>query len=85
MGFYRAAAPELLRLVPLDDFTLAYHRPAGATHLLVEPAPQILTALQEKPSDLKALVAQFDVAPEEMAALVERLDELIAAGLVEVA
>lgn len=84
MMVYRAAAPELLRLVALDDLTLAYHRPAGATHLLAEPAPQIIAALQE-PSGLSDLMDRLEVADEDGAALAERLDELIAAGLVAAA
>lgn len=84
MTVYRAAAPELLRLVALDDLTLAYHRPAGATHLLAEPAPQIIAALQE-PFSLSGLKDRLEVAEEDCAALAERLDELIAAGLVAAA
>ena len=83
MPVYRAAPPEVLRCIPLDDLTLAYHRPAGATHLLAEPAPQIIAALQERPGDLGELVARFDVGANAIAALAERIDELIAAGLVE--
>lgn len=84
MTLYRAAAPEMLRLVPLDDLTLAYHRPAGATHLLAEPAPQIIAALQE-PASLSDLKDRLEVGNEDVAALAERLDELIAAGLVAAA
>lgn len=83
MTVFRAAPPELLWLVPLDDLTVAYHRPAGATHLLAEPAPQIIVALQEIPCDLNSLMARLEVRAEDEPALAERLDELIAAGLVE--
>lgn len=80
---YRAAAPDALKLVPLDDLTLAYHRPSGATHLLAEPAPQIVAALQDAPDDLAGLLARFDLCEDDAPALAERLDELVAAGLVE--
>ena len=80
---YRAAVPDLLRIVPLDDLTLAYHRPAGATHLLAEPAPEILAALQEKSDDVGGLLARFGLAEDQAAALGERIDELFAAGLIE--
>ena len=85
MGLFRAATPDMLRLVPLDDLTIAYHRPAGATHLLLEPAPQIIAALQERSFDLKGLLDRFEIDDQDAAALAERLDELIAAGLVEAA
>lgn len=42
--------------VTLDGFTLVYHRPSGQTHMLAQPAPQILAAL-----------AQGDAAPIEIA------------------
>ncbi|MBX9814121.1 MAG: HPr-rel-A system PqqD family peptide chaperone [Sphingomonas sp.] len=82
---FRAAAPGALRTVALDGLTLVYHRASGITHLLASPAPEILAALAE-PRDLAGLAAwldaRFDLAGGE-AALAARLDELIAAGLVE--
>ena len=83
MTVYCAPFPEALRLVPLDELTLVYHRPAGTTHLLAEPAPQIIAALQERPDDLAGLLTRFAAGEDEAAALAERLDELVAAGLVE--
>ncbi len=44
---YRAPPATALATVRLDEFTAVYHRPSGATHLLVEPAPEILAALVE--------------------------------------
>lgn len=82
---YRAAAPDQLCIVALDDLTAVYHRPAGATHLLAEPAPQIIVALQETPDDLDGLLGRFALGPDATPALAERLAELVAAGLVEAA
>ncbi|OYW23805.1 MAG: HPr-rel-A system PqqD family protein [Sphingomonas sp. 32-62-10] len=76
-----------LRVVPLDDLTLIYHRASGMTHLLAPPAPEILDALAAAPLTSAALLArladEFDLSDADPAALVARLDELVAAGLVE--
>lgn len=87
---YRAAEAALLIVEPLDVFTAIYHRPSGITHLLNEPAPQILEALAGEPLDLGALLNRLaerfdlgDMAGEGEAALRARLDELEAAGLVD--
>lgn len=92
----RRYAPERAdaRLVHvLDPVTLVYHRRSGATHLLTEPAPQILGALDVLgPADAAGVAAylgeRFDLSgdgdnPAE--ALIEaRLDELAALGLIRV-
>ena len=79
----------MLIVHPLDDFTLFYHRPAGATHLLSEPAPEIIAALQAGPADadtlLTRLAAQFDLSDDARTGILARLDELVAAGLVTTA
>lgn len=85
MTAYRAGPAADYRIVPLDELTLVYHRPAGATHLLAEPAPELLAALIEGQSDADALLARFALGEEDRAALTERLDELVAAGLVATA
>ena len=85
MSAYRAGPAADYRIVPLDELTLVYHRPAGATHLLAEPAPELLAALIEGQSDADALLARFALGEEDRAALAERLDELVAAGLVATA
>lgn len=82
---YRAASPDQLSIVVLDDLTAVYHRPAGSTHLLAEPAPQIIAALQEAPDDLDGLLGRFELGTDAAPALAERLAELVAAGLVEAA
>ncbi len=84
---YRAAAPASLRVVPLDALTLIYHRSSGITHVVDTPVPEILEALSEAPLTLDALLVRlaerFDLLDPDPAALAMRLDELIAAGLVE--
>jgi len=84
---YRGPAADALLQAPLDLFTAVFHRPSGITHLLAEPAPQILAALGGGEMDLDALLAALAVEHELVGAtreaLVERLGELTAAGLVE--
>ncbi len=84
---YRAAPPATLIAADLPPFTALYHRASGITHLLIEPAPEILVALADGPLSLDglrgALAARFDLADEE--ALAARLEELVAAGLVAAA
>lgn len=76
-----------LLIAPLDEFTAVYHRASGITHLLTEPAPQILAALGEGPVSLDALLARlardFDLTDGTREALAARLDELVEVGLVE--
>ena len=86
---YRAAAPEVLRIVPLDTFTAIYHRASGITHLVAPPAPEILAALRPAGLTRSALIARlaqdYDLLDADEAALAARLDELVAAGLVSTA
>lgn len=85
--FYRAADPATLRIVPLDALTLIYHRASGITHIVDAPVPEILEILGEGPRTVAGLLAvladRFDLADPDPAALAVRLDELVAAGLVE--
>lgn len=70
----------------MDGLSLVYHRASGITHVLASPAPEILAALAAPLSldDLLArLGADFDLIDGGREALVARLDELVAAGLVE--
>ena len=46
---YRTVAADLILVEPLDIFTAVFHRPSGITHLLSEPAPQIMEALVPAP------------------------------------
>nr|WP_197978299.1 HPr-rel-A system PqqD family peptide chaperone [Sphingomonas sp. CFBP 13603] len=74
-------------IAPLDEFTAVYHRASGITHLLTEPAPQILAILGEGTLSLDALLGRlgddYDLEDADRDALAARLDELIEAGLVE--
>lgn len=75
-----------LRVVPLDDLTLVYHRASGITHVLAPPAPEIIDALAAAPLTLSGLLARlsdaFDLADADPQSLAARLDELVAAGLI---
>lgn len=93
-GSRYAPEPPDARLVHvLDPVTLVYHRRSGVTHLLTEPAPQILDALDAiGPADAAGVVAylskRFDLTAEggeSAEALIEaRLEELAALGLIRV-
>lgn len=89
---YRAARAGVLRIEPLDPvLTAVFHRGSGITHLLAEPAPQILAALAGDGLAAAVLLhrlgAAFDLGDRDGDgdgdALAARLDELVAAGLVE--
>ncbi|MET0370919.1 MAG: HPr-rel-A system PqqD family peptide chaperone [Sphingobium sp.] len=86
---YRAEPDDALIVRALGDLTLIYHRPAGQTHLVISPVPEILAALREaggaSAETLRALLARaFDLgAPQEaVPALSRQLEELSALGLV---
>ncbi|PAX08567.1 HPr-rel-A system PqqD family peptide chaperone [Sphingomonas lenta] len=85
---YRAEPLSSLLIEPLDELTAVYHRASGITHLLGQPAPELLHALQEPATadDLLArLGREFDLADAHRDALLARLDELVTAGLVRTA
>jgi len=86
---YRAVPADALRIVPLDDFTLIFHRPSGLSHLVTAPAPEILELLEQGPLTRAALLARlgerFELADASVEALDARLGELVATGLVEAA
>lgn len=86
---YRAPSGDGLRIAPLDAFTAVYHRRSGITHLLAEPAPQILAILGEAGLTLDALLARlqadYELADGSRETLAARLDELVVSGLVETA
>ena len=85
-ALYRGPPEDGLLIAPLDAFTAVYHRASGITHLLTEPAPQILAILQERALSLDSLLDRlerdYDLADGTREALAARLDELIEAGLV---
>lgn len=86
-NLYRAAPAAALRIVPLDALTLIYHRTSGLTHLVDAPVPELLALLGDGPLTLDALLARlnadFELVDADPVALAIRLDELVAAGLVE--
>ena len=86
---YRGPAAEACVAMELEPFTAVHHRASGQTHLLAEPAPQLLAALTDRELTLAGLREELarsfdlpDVADEGLAA---RLAELVEAGLVAVA
>jgi PqqD family protein of HPr-rel-A system len=82
---YRADPPEGLRIVPLDSLTAIYHRASGQTHVVAEPVPEILAAFGEGAADVSGLFARLGLPEiaETRALLLERLEELVATGLVQ--
>lgn len=96
-SLYRAPPEGGLLVAPLDEFTAVYHRASGITHLLTEPAPQILAILGEGALSLDALLDRlardYDLNDGDLTdgdrtdgtreALAARLAELVEAGLVE--
>ncbi len=81
---YRAGPPGGLRIVPLDSLTAIYHRASGQTHVVAEPVPEIMAALNAGDCDVAGLLARLSLADtaDSRALLAERLDELVATGLV---
>ncbi len=72
------------KIVPLDGLTALYHRRSGMTHVLAEPAPEIIRALAGQQLDVEELASALGVvcSPDNASALAARLDELCEAGLV---
>lgn len=83
---YRMARAETLCIVHLDTFAAVYHRASGITHLITAPAPEILAALGEagrtREALLERLALDYALADADADALLARLDELVASGLV---
>ena len=84
---YRGPAADAVVAIDLEPFTALFHRSSGQTHLLVEPAPQLLDALAGEALTLvevrDRLLARFDLPDLSDDGLTARLDELVEAGLVE--
>ena len=92
MTTYRAPDPaDLAPSVLLDGFTLLYHRPSGQTHMLAEPAPEILAALAQGPADAAELLHRLardhglDSEGDAEAVIAARLAELAELGLIQAA
>lgn len=87
---YRApASADLAPSVPLDGFTLVYHRSSGQTHMLAEPAPEILAALAEGDADPAEIVRRLardhgilDSEGDVEAVIAARMAELAELGLI---
>ncbi len=83
---FRADPPDAIRSVELEGLTVLFHRPSGMTHVLAPPAPQILELLAGAEASLDELKARmserFELSGGDEA-LAVRLEELVAAGLVE--
>jgi PqqD family protein of HPr-rel-A system len=78
---FRAPRDGVLRHVRLDAMTAIYDRRSGATHLVADVVPAILDALGQDDADVATLAARLETT--EIAALAERLDELVTTGLIE--
>ncbi|WP_293884176.1 HPr-rel-A system PqqD family peptide chaperone [Sphingomonas sp.] len=80
---YRADPQALLQIVPLDVLTAIYHRRSGQTHLGAEPVPEILGVLNGSDGTVVEILDRLGIqeAVETRARLQERLDEMVATGL----
>ncbi len=89
MTKYQAEPAEARIVEPLDMMTLIYQRRSGITHLVGEPVPQMLEAMDEDAVDAATLAARlasrFDLGEQADATMLiaERLEELAGLGLVE--
>jgi PqqD family protein of HPr-rel-A system len=81
---YSAAAPDCLIITKLDEVSALFHRPSGMTHIVVEPVPEIIAALQQHPLSVVELLKRLSVPAnsETKAAIDARLAELEAGGLI---
>ena len=86
MTTYRAPPPDAVVAVELDPFVALYDRRSGITHLLAEPAPQLIELLRAAPltfDELRTRVGEvFDAPDLSDDALRARLMELVASGLI---
>ena len=80
--FYQAGA---IRVVALDSLTAIFHRASGQTHIVTEPIPEILAVLGDGKTDLSTLIRRLGLNDNAatLTLLNERLDELVAVGVVE--
>lgn len=85
---YRAPPADALLIAKLDTLTAVFHRASGITHLLASPAPEILAALtipRGVDALLEVLAREYDLVDPDRTALIARLDEMVASGLVSTA
>lgn len=81
---YRAAPLAVLRRAPFEPMTAIFDKRSGATHVVADVVPVILDALLSSPADVAALAARLDLDHGDLNDLNDRLDELVATGLVEI-
>lgn len=85
---YRAAVSDDLIWHDLDSMTLLFHRTSGITHMLADPAPAILEAMEGMSLTAAEIAARlsekFDIEAEIEAEdiVLARLQELAELGLV---
>jgi PqqD family protein of HPr-rel-A system len=79
-----APKPDCLIISPLDAVVALYHRPSAMTHLVVEPVPEIIEALQSGPLSVADLLAKLALPRDSdtVDAVTARLNELEAGGLI---
>lgn len=85
---YKAEPADQILVTPLDSLTLVYQRRSGITHIVAEPAPEILAAMGAgaltADEVAQRLAAQFDFDSAQAADIIAaRLNELADLGLVE--
>ncbi|RJF85561.1 HPr-rel-A system PqqD family peptide chaperone [Sphingomonas cavernae] len=84
---YRAEPAAHRRHIALDTLDLIYHRTSGITHVVAEPVPQILAALEQGQADVTEIVRRLAATHElnrgeAEPVIAARLLELEVAGLV---
>ena len=83
LTFWTGPASEF-RIVCLDNLTAIYDRASGQTHVVVEPVPQILSALSEGDAGVSELLDRLGRTDtlESRTLLLQRLQELLEIGLI---
>ncbi len=81
---FAVSASDTLISVDLDGLVALYDRASAMTHVLAEPAPEILAALGPAPLTARQLLDALDLPDdiETRPALLARLAELETSGLV---
>lgn len=84
---------ENIRLHPLDYMTLLYDKLSGITHIIAEPAPEIIAALGSKSMRVDQIerelqkqydLESFDESDDSFADIITaRLEEFVMLGIVE--
>ncbi len=81
---FAVPAPDTLISVELDGLVALYDRASAMTHVLAEPAPEIVSALAAAPLKAAQLLTALDLPDDAdtRPAVLARLAELEASGLV---